>query len=237
MKKRFIRDGLIALATVAGMTLAGGPAKATIIETFALTSDHCDGTGGCLGGATSAGTVTVTDNGTNMLVFDVTLASGFQFIKGGFDASFGFNLFGISSITYTGVTAGFAPVGGSPQNTGSLHIDGTGYFEFGLNCTGCGSGASSPLPGPLDFTIAAATLDMGDVQQNALGQFFAVDVIGPDGNTGAVDASAVTSCGLPAGCVNPPPQVPEPTSLALLGSGLAAFGLLFGLRRRSTGVA
>jgi hypothetical protein len=182
--------------------------------TFALTSDHCTGTGGCTNGAT-AGTITVNDAGGNLAI-SVTLNPGFHFIDTGFQADIGFNLAGISSIMYTAQTAGWVPLTGATQTTGSLMMDGAGNFQFGTTCTtGCpGGGASNPFPlQTVAFTVdATANLTVASLTQNAAGQFFAVDVIGFNGNTGAVDASTSGGGG----------DVPEPGPLALLAIGLLA---------------
>src|SRR5437763_15439414 len=100
--RNYLRLGLVSLATAAAVALAGPGANATVVaqETFELTSDHCDGTGGCLGSAASAGTVTVSVNDSDLsnpnnpttLSFDVSLNTGFNFVDGGFEAGFGFNL-------------------------------------------------------------------------------------------------------------------------------------------------
>jgi hypothetical protein len=118
------------------------------------------------------------------------LNSGFKFIDGGFQAGFGFNLAGNPTLTFSGVTTGFTPVS---NTAGSLHMDGTGFFDYGVNCTGCGPGGSSPLTGPLDFKITGTGLTTASFEQNANGQYFAVDLIGPNGNTGGVDASTKNS--------------------------------------------
>jgi hypothetical protein len=188
----------------------GVPQASADTLTFQLTSDHC--TGGCLGSASSAGTITVMDTGSGQVSVDVTLNSGFKFIKGGFDTGFGFNLAGNPTITFSGVTSGFTP-NSNPETAGSLHMDGTGFFEYGVNCTGCGNGASSPLAGPLDFTISGTGLSAASFEQNANLQFFAVDLIGATGNTGGVDASTKT--------------VPDGgTTLMLLGGVMVGFGIL-----------
>jgi len=190
--------------------LAGVPTVGGASEIFQLTSDHC--TGGCLGGAASAGSITVNEVGGNLVV-NITLNAGFQFVSTGFETDIGFNLVGNPQINITGVTTGFAPTGGNPQSAGSLHMDGTGFFEYGLTCTACGNGGSNPQPGPLNFTIDAANaLTIASLEQNASGQFFAVDLIGAGGRTGAVDAST--------GGGDIP--LPEPGPLALLAIGLLA---------------
>lgn len=204
------------LVAVAVTFMAAGSASANSI-TFNITSDHC--TGGCLVGAT-AGTIVVNDNVANQLTFTVTLLAPYNFVDTGLDATFGFNLNGNPTITYSGITAGFSANGGSPVGAQSLHIDGTGFFEYGLNCPGCGNGAPG-LHGPLTFTISAAGLTLASLQQNALNQFFAVDVFsnpaaGGNGNTGALDASVGT--------------VPDGgTTVGLLGLGMLGLGYL---RRR-----
>jgi hypothetical protein len=190
-------------------------------ETFSLTSDHC--TGECLTGQTSGGTITITDTGTNTVSVNVTLANGNGFVSTGFDTDFGFNLTGTPTLTFSGVTSGFTP-NANPETAGSLHMDGTGFFEYGVQCTGCGPGGSNPLSGPLNFIITGAGLSVLSFIQNATGQIFAVDLMsGTTGNTGAVDASVVSS-------------VPLPPAALLFGTALVGLGVL-GRRRRSNAQA
>jgi hypothetical protein len=202
-------------AICAAAALACAPAAATVLI-FDITSDHC--TGGCLDGP--GGTVTVTDNGTGTLDFSIQLFNGSQLINAGFDATFGFNLTGIAAVTYSGVDGTkYTIPGGNPQPTDALHMNGTGFFEFGLE--GIGNGGSDPLGDTLTFTIAAAGLDFTDLSKNAAGNFMALDILsGVTGNTGAVDVEN-----------NPRFEGPEPGSLLLLGIGIAALG--FARRRMS----
>jgi hypothetical protein len=182
---------------------------------FNLTSDHCTGSGGCLGNNASLGTVTVTSPSTGTLIFSISLSvAGSTIVNTGFDASFGFNLVGNPSITYSGLTAGFTIPGGNPQSAGSLHMDGTGFFEYGVLWGTQGGGAGTP--GPLNFTVTGSGLTLGSLEQNASAQFFSLDVFsGATGNTGAVDASiCTTNCG--------DIRVPEPGPLALLAIGMFA---------------
>ena len=69
---------------------------------------------------------------------------------------------------------------------------------------------SNPQPGPVDFTIAAVGLTINSLQQNSFGQFFAVDLIGSSGNTGAVDARASEPAAAAAAAGLPEPSFERP---------------------------
>ena len=233
-------QNVLAATAVCALAAFSTVSRADLIETFQLTSDHCSGGDGCIPGTddtTSAGTITVTDLGGGVLTFQVTLNAGYQFIGAGFQADIGFNLDTnpdplidtSPTITYTSLSSGWAPTGGSSiQTAGALHMDGTGDFEYGVDCTtGCpGGGASNPYPSQtVNFTITGAGLTLSSLQANALGQFFAIDVFG-NGRTGAIDASSGTICTVNCGDIT----VPEPGSLALIGIGMIAL-VGFGIRK------
>jgi len=234
-----LRLGLASLVAAAGMTLMGATAGATVgdVVTGTFTSDHC--TGGCLTGQTNGGgTVTVTELAGNILQFAVSLANGNQFINSGFQASFGFNLVVPPGSTHPTITyslinpaasytiPGGSGPGGLTQGPQSLHMDGTGFFLYGLD--GVGNGGSNPLGSSLSFDVQAAGLTINSLASNSAGQFFAADIISGTGarNTGGIDVSTVTGC--PTCNFQ---QVPEPASLAILGTAFAMFGILARRRR------
>jgi hypothetical protein len=196
------------------------------VATFNITSDHC--TGGCLGGLSSLGTVTVNDAGGN-LAFSIDLTSSNSgFVKTGFDGSFAFNLVGNPVITYSAITAtggaAFTPVGGNPVGAQNLtQFDGFGSFEYAVIRTQNGGGAQ-PKVTNLSFSIdAAADLTLASLQQTVFAggsTFFVLDVIsGVTGNTGLVDASPGTSA------------VPLPGALPLFLTGLGGL-VLMGRRKK-----
>jgi hypothetical protein len=193
-KFKFLPTLAGAAALLAGGLLASAPAAAL---TFDLTSDHC--TGGCLGTLSSAGTVTVTDTGTNTLHFAISLAAGFTIINTGFDGSFAFNLDPNQTVTYSNVTAGFTPVGGTTVGAQNLtQFDGFASFEYAVlrDVQGGGNGLPS-----LSFDLTGTSLELTSLQQNSAGVFFVVDVFSSQtGKTGLVDASVpgpIVGAGLP----------------------------------------
>jgi len=209
----FVRTSIALTAAVILFTAA--PAQADSI-TFSLTSDHC--TGGCLTGQTSAGTVAVNDNGgANTLSFAVSLLNNNEFVSTGLEATFGFNLTGNPTITYSGLPANWLPDGPTAPSlteaADSLHMSATGFFDYGVEWGTQGGGHGTP--GPLTFIITAPGLTLASLEQNAAGNFFAVDILsGTTGNTGAVDAADET-------------HVPDGGStLTLLGFVLLGVGIL-----------
>ena len=181
---------------------------------------------GCSGGcAVPAGTITLTQDGSSVDV-QVTLTDlGSGFIdtgNGNSHTSFVFDIAGDPSITLSKLSSGFTYPADTTIDTPF------GTFDYGIDCTTCGPGASNQTPPPLDFTVTkAGGLSISDFSFNSYTVngvtyhvFFAADIYdGVTGNTGAV------------GAANPGPTVPEPPSIALLGSGLASIAF-FRLRKR-----
>lgn len=212
-----------ALASVAGV------AQADPIQ-YNLTQDNC--TGGCNPNpGSSMGTIVLTQNGTNDVQVTVTLVDPLEFMSSGLDATIAFNLTGLPTISTSGLNTNFSL---DSSSAGSYHMDGFGYFDYGIGLT-TGTGASNAVdasPLTFDITCSSCGLTTGDFANLSTGgsspAYFAVDVYNPsptNGNTGAI------------GAVDPGTTVvPEAGTLSLLGTGLLG---LFGLalyRRRCTSV-
>jgi len=186
------------------------------------TSDHC--TGGC--GITANNTITVSDAAADTVSITAQLGAGWDFLKtGAGDATLAFSST-FNNLVLAVQTAGYGVH--LPSPTGSLQLDGLFFpaSAYGVDCTGCGSGASNPVGNVINFTaslagltattfVNALRLATGDNTTNSV---FAADVLSPNGRTGIIDFTLSA--------------VPLPPAMLLFGTALLGMGIL---RRRDVG--
>ena len=176
------------------------------------------------------GTITLTQDGSNIDV-DVSLDPNVYFADTGAGGSFLWSLSGAPTLTssdvvFTGASIGnFTFVSTLPT---LIHEDGTGYWDYGIGCSGCGNGGSPPRIGgndALTFTIDGYSFgdfvkDV-DKQGNPLNDFAADLCMFSSGQCSTGDVVATTD--------TPSTSVPEPMTFTMFGAGLLGVA---GLRRR-----
>lgn len=189
-------------------------------------------------GSGNQGTVDLQLLSSTQAQITVTLASGVEFVNsGGPHTAFVYNL----SSSLTGVSYAFdSGTNTSPAGfafASSSEDTPYGTFTNGVDYLGSNGGPPNSNPGPLIFTVTATGgLNLADFITNSGGYFFAADLYGTGGNTGAVAADSLSCVGDCRAGGPPPATTPLPSTLPLLVGGLGAFGLMVRRRKRKPSV-
>lgn len=222
MKRHFLTLGVL--------LFAGAAAQPALADSFYLTGTNSSTNVPCSSAAPCA-EVTVATSGDTATFTVTSLDSGYIF------DTFGFNYTGPGTLTLTSSSGEVS----SPTLNGSGNEDGWGSFDYnfvtgengGSSGTDCVVTAGSPSAGcSFSFTVtdtSGATLTTSEFESATVGANgtgdFAGHLAAPNNFTGYVGDST------PLGSTSP---VPEPSSLALLGSSvLGAAGVLRRRFRRS----
>jgi len=170
------------------------------------------------------GSIDLAQDGNSVFV-TVTLSPGYEFAKTGTGYALEFNVSGNATITDTDLTTGFL-------QEGSTSTDTFGSFDDTVWCNAaCPLSQSHLNPGPLSFVVSMAdgsAMTVDDFVDNSDGNFFASNILGPDGIVAGVVAS---NNGTQTDSTDSTDLVttPEPGVMLMLGAGLMS---LLGIRRK-----
>jgi PEP-CTERM motif len=221
---------LVIAGTALGALAFAATAHSTTVETIYTPDMSLSG----FGGAYAQVTITVLNPNAANIVFNSLTIDGVTYLMGGSGAA-DLNVNGpytLGAVTETGL-AGFSPtyVGNTPGP-----VDEFGDFNLIIVNPGDYGDAANSIGVQITNTSGQWTSDSAVLADNADGVNAAVDAFACTAPCTVGGGALATGFAANGGTVNgdppdPPSDVPEPTTLAMLGTALAGAGLL---RRRHT---
>jgi hypothetical protein len=172
------------------------------------------------------GTVTWTGSAGGVVTVAVALNAGVGFVNTGIN-NFAFSVVNgipLTAANFTGFSAGWSFLG-APTNTDGAPGNPAGFTQYALACStatpaGCGTGANSPNPGPLNFIVTASGLTEASFANLWIADICTAFTAG-SGCSGATGATWTTSSTSGGGGGSGAPE-PSSSALALLGLALLA---------------